>query len=56
MELYGTAIDNLRNHSSISIVVIEYFMICMYVCVYHCYCVNPQSVVTRGTIKVILKS
>ena len=29
MELYGTAIDNLRNVSGISIVVTEYFMICM---------------------------
>ena len=31
MELYGTAIDNLRNHSGISILVTEYFMIHMYV-------------------------
>ena len=28
MELYGTAIDILRNVSGISIVVTEYFMIC----------------------------
>ena len=57
MELYGTAIDILiRNVSGISIVVTEYFMICVWACVYFCYCLNPQSVVTSGTIKVILKS
>ena len=31
MELYGTAIDILWNHSGISILVTEYFMIRMYV-------------------------